>query len=98
MLTDDGPLRIDVPRDREGEFEPRLIGKHERQFTGFDDKIIALYARGITVREIQGFLAENRRDAGLHQRGHRHGARGSHRLSPGYWSRYIRWSSSTRCG
>jgi putative transposase len=58
VLTDDGPLRIEVPRDREGEFEPRLIGKHERRFTGFDDKIIAMYARGMTVREIQGFLAE----------------------------------------
>ena len=58
VLTDDGPLRIEVPRDRQGEFEPRLIGKHERRFTGFDDKIIALYARGMTVREIQGFLAE----------------------------------------
>jgi transposase-like protein len=58
VLTDDGPLRIDVPRDREGTFEPRLVGKHERRFTGFDDKILALYARGMTVREIQGFLAE----------------------------------------
>jgi putative transposase len=58
VLTDDGPLTIDVPRDREGTFEPRLIAKHERRFTGFDDKILALYARGMTVREIQGFLAE----------------------------------------
>jgi putative transposase len=58
VLTDEGPLRIEVPRDREGEFEPKLIGKHERHFTGFDDKIIALYARGMTVREIQAFLAE----------------------------------------
>jgi transposase-like protein len=58
VLTDDGPLPIDVPRDREGSFEPRLIGKHERRFTGFDDKIIALYARGLTVREIQAFLSE----------------------------------------
>jgi transposase-like protein len=58
MLTDDGPLAIDVPRDRDGSFEPRLIGKHERRFTGFDDKIIALYARGLTVREIQAFLSE----------------------------------------
>jgi putative transposase len=39
-------------------FEPLLIPKHERRFTGFDDKIVALYARGMTVREIQGFLAE----------------------------------------
>ena len=58
VLTDDGPLRIEVPRDREGEFEPKLIGKHERRFTGFDDKIIAMYARGMTVREIQAFLVE----------------------------------------
>ena len=58
LLTDDGPLRIAVPRDREGEFEPKLIGKHERRFTGFDDKIIAMYARGMTVREIQAFLME----------------------------------------
>jgi len=58
VFTDDGPLRIDVPRDREGSFEPLLIPKHERRFTGFDDKIIAMYARGMTVREVQGFLAE----------------------------------------
>jgi uncharacterized protein involved in type VI secretion and phage assembly len=55
VLTEDGPVRIDVPRDREGSFEPLLIPKHERRFTGFDDKIIAMYARGMTVREIQGF-------------------------------------------
>jgi transposase-like protein len=58
VLTDDGSLAIDVPRDREGTFEPRFIPKHARRFTGFDDKILALYARGMTVREIQGFLAE----------------------------------------
>ena len=58
VLTDDGPLRIEVPRDRAGSFEPLLIPKHERRFTGFDDKIVAMYARGMTVREIQGFLAE----------------------------------------
>ena len=58
VLTEDGPLRIDVPRDRQGRFEPLLIPKHERRFTGFDDKIVAMYARGMTVREIQGFLAE----------------------------------------
>jgi len=58
VLTDDGPLPLAVPRDRDGTFEPRLIGKHERHFTGFDDKIIALYARGLTVREMQAFLGE----------------------------------------
>jgi putative transposase len=58
VLTDDGPLRIDIPRDRQGAFEPKLIGKHERRFTGFDDKIIAMYSRGMTVREIQAFLLD----------------------------------------
>jgi putative transposase len=58
VLTDDGPLRVEVPRDRDGSFEPLLIPKHERRFTGFDDKIVAMYARGMTVREIQGFVAE----------------------------------------
>jgi transposase-like protein len=58
VITDDGPVRIEVPRDREGSFEPQIIGKHERRFTGFDQKIIAMYARGMTVREIQSYLAE----------------------------------------
>ena len=59
VLTGEGPVRIDVPRDRDGSFEPILIPKHERRFTGFDDNIIALYARGMTMREIQGFLRES---------------------------------------
>jgi len=58
VLTDEGAMRLDIPRDRAGTFEPQLIGKHERRFTGFDDKIIAMYARGMTVREIQAFLLE----------------------------------------
>jgi putative transposase len=58
VLTDDGPVAITIPRDRDGTFEPQLIPKHERRFTGFDDKILALYARGMTVREIQAFLLE----------------------------------------
>ena len=59
VLTDTGAVRIDVPRDRAGNFEPILIPKHERRFTGFDDKIVAMYARGMSVREIQAFLAES---------------------------------------
>lgn len=59
VLTGEGPVRIAVPRDRDGSFEPILIPKHERRFTGFDDHIIALYARGMTMREIQGFLLES---------------------------------------
>jgi len=58
VLTEVGPLRINVPRDRDASFEPLLIPKHERRFTGFDDKIIAMYARVRTVREVQGFLAD----------------------------------------
>jgi transposase-like protein len=58
VITDDGPIRIEVPRDREGSYEPQLIGKHERRFTGFDQKIVSMYARGMTVREIQGYLLE----------------------------------------
>ena len=58
VITDEGPVRIEVPRDREGSFEPQIIPRHERRFTGFDQKIIAMYARGMTMREIQGYLAE----------------------------------------
>ena len=58
VLTGDGKLRIETPRDRDGSFEPVLVPKHARRFTAFDDSIVALYARGLTVREIQGYLAE----------------------------------------
>ncbi len=58
VLTGDSKLRIATPRDRDGSFEPVLLPKHARRFTAFDDSIIALYARGLTVREIQGYLAE----------------------------------------
>ena len=53
-----GELPLDIPRDRQGAFEPQLIGKHQTRWAGFDDKIISLYARGMTVREIQGHLTE----------------------------------------
>ncbi|TDV05684.1 mutator family transposase, partial [Paraburkholderia caballeronis] len=59
VITDRGPVRLEVPRDRDGSFEPILIPKHERRFTGFDERIIAMYARGMSVREIQAFLAES---------------------------------------
>jgi putative transposase len=58
VLTGDGKLRIETPRDRDGSFDPVLLPKHARRFTAFDDSIVALYARGMTVREIQGYLAE----------------------------------------
>ena len=58
LKGDFGELPIEVPRDRAGSFEPQLIPKHQTRWTGFDDKIISLYARGMTVREIQQHLSE----------------------------------------
>jgi putative transposase len=58
VRTGHGPVPIEVPRDRDGDFEPKLIPKHSRQFAGFDDKIVSMYARGMTVREIQAHLEE----------------------------------------
>ena len=53
ILTDQGKVEIDVPRDRNGEFEPQIVKKHQRRFEGFDDKIISMYSRGMTTRDIQ---------------------------------------------
>ena len=53
-----GELPIDIPRDRDGSFEPQIVPKHQTRWTGFDDKILSLYARGMTVREIQAHLEE----------------------------------------
>jgi len=53
-----GELPIEIPRDREGSFEPQIIPRHQTRWVGFDDKIISLYARGMTVREIQQHLTE----------------------------------------
>jgi putative transposase len=58
VLTDHGPVRVRAPRDRNATFEPQIVGKRQTRWVGFDDKVIALYARGLTVREIQAHLAE----------------------------------------
>jgi len=58
MIGEEGAMEIAVPRDRLGSFEPLLIAKGQRRFEGFDEKIIAMYARGMTVREIRGFLLD----------------------------------------
>ncbi|HEY8098342.1 MAG TPA: IS256 family transposase [Methylobacter sp.] len=58
LKGDFGELPIEIPRDRHGTFEPQIIAKHQSRWTGFDDKIISLYARGLTVREIQSHLEE----------------------------------------
>jgi transposase-like protein len=56
ILTELGDVDIAVPRDRNGEFEPQIIKKHQRRFEGFDDQIISMYGRGMTTRDIQGHL------------------------------------------
>jgi putative transposase len=58
LKTESGEMPIEVPRDRNGSFEPQLVKKHQTHFDGFDEKIISMYARGMTVREIQGHLQE----------------------------------------
>lgn len=58
LLTDIGNVTIEVPRDRNAEFEPQIVKKNQRRFEGFDDKIISMYARGMTTRDIQGHLKD----------------------------------------
>ena len=53
LITEQGAVPIEIPRDRAGSFEPQIVPKHHRRFDGFDDKIIALYAGGMTTREIE---------------------------------------------
>ena len=56
LVTDKGTMKIKVPRDRNSTFEPALVGKHQRRFDGFDDQVVSLYTRGMTVRDIQEHL------------------------------------------
>jgi transposase-like protein len=58
VATDTGKIEIEVPRDRAGSFDPQLITRYQRRFPGFDDKIISMYARGMSTREITGHLRE----------------------------------------
>ena len=58
VLTPNGALALNIPRDRLATFEPQLVAKYQRRLPGFDDQVIGMYARGMTVREIQGHLAE----------------------------------------
>src|SRR6185437_3411364 len=58
LKGDFGELEITIPRDREGTFEPKMVAKHQTRWTGFDDKVLSMYARGMTTREIQGHLQE----------------------------------------
>ena len=58
LRTVDGPVRVELPRDRDASFEPRIVPKHTRSFDGFDEQILALYAGGMTTRDIQRHLRE----------------------------------------
>ncbi|RWD68550.1 MAG: IS256 family transposase [Mesorhizobium sp.] len=58
MTTDNGAFELEIPRDREASFDPQLITKYQRRFPGFDDKVISMYARGMSTREIVGHLRE----------------------------------------
>src|ERR1700692_4373004 len=58
LKGDFGELELETPRDRQGSFEPKIVAKGQSRFTGFDDKIISMYARGMSTREIQGHLEE----------------------------------------
>ena len=58
VLTGTSKMTLSIPRDRAGTFDPKLIAKYQRRFPDFDDKIISMYARGMSVREIRGHLEE----------------------------------------
>jgi putative transposase len=58
LQTEHGPVQINTPRDRDGSFDPKLVKKRQRRFEGFDDKILALYSRGLSTRDIEAYLRE----------------------------------------
>ncbi|GAC1476241.1 MAG: IS256-like element ISRm3 family transposase [Candidatus Dormibacteraceae bacterium] len=58
LTTEHGPVEIKTPRDRQGTFEPKIVRKRQRRFEGFDDKILALYSRGLSTRDIEAYLRE----------------------------------------
>ena len=58
LVTEQGEMLVQIPRDRNATFEPQIVRKHQRRFAGFDDKIMSMYARGMSTREIQGHLEE----------------------------------------
>src|SRR6201998_2424088 len=59
LVTEHGPVRIETPRERSGSFDPQIVRKRQRRFEGFDDKILALYARGMSTRDISAHLQES---------------------------------------
>src|SRR5512134_1001728 len=84
VLTETGTIPLEVPRDRLSTFDPQLIAKYQRRFPGFDEKIVSMYARGMTTREIQGhlrFALWDRRLPRPGQRRHRRGAGRGRRMA-----------------
>jgi putative transposase len=81
VMTETGSLAIDVPRDRQASFDPQLIAKYQRRFPGFDDKIISMYARGMSTREITARSVRHRRLARPDQHGDRRRARRGRHLA-----------------
>ena len=84
LQGDLGPIEIETPRDRESTFEPQIVGKHQRRVEGFDEKILALYAKGMTTRDIQDLVKELYGvdvSAGFDQPGHRGSRRGAEVLA-----------------
>src|SRR6202035_5336334 len=58
LVTEHGPVALDTPRDRDGSFQPKIVKKRQRRFEGFDEKILALYSRGLSTRDIEAHLQE----------------------------------------
>src|SRR5690348_5640914 len=101
ILTESAKIDVRIPRDREGTFDPKLIQRYQRRFPGFDDKIVSMYARGMTVREIQGHLLELygwRCPPTSFRRLRTRCSRRSPSGRTGLWRRAIRWFSSTPSG
>ena len=98
VLTGTSKMTLSVPRDRAGPFDPKLIAKYQRRFPDFDDKIISMYARGMTVREIRGHLEElyGIEVSADRSRNHRRGAgRGCRMAEPA--PRYLLPAGVLRC-
>src|SRR6266536_3355303 len=99
LATEHGPVRISTPRDRNSTFEPQIIRKGQRRFEGFDDKILALYSRGVSTRDIEAHLAEIygvKVGRDLISRVTDAVMETSASGSSGPWTTSTRWSSSTR--
>ena len=101
IQSEDGELDLSIPRDRNGSFEPILVPKHQRRIAGLDEKILALYARGNSTRDISAQLEELYGGAKYRQRSSatllRASARTSKRGSPGHSTRSTQLSTSMLC-